>query len=241
MKVTLPKDKKIYIFGLFVLVETAIYITFIVYDFAFGNNLIYLKYAGILTCLAFAAIGIYFYGKDAILVSAALVFTAISDLFILVMFKYMEAGLCTFIITQFIHFARIYLINGKKPYISLGVRAAAVAITLIVLGALNMLNSALVVLCCIYFPQLVINAVESAFLIKINKKYILLFIGLVLFLLCDICVGFFNMGQIGVALPAGVSRSARLAIWIFYLPAQVLITLSERKTDYHPFFIKQNT
>ncbi len=235
----LPKDKKFYVFGLFVLAEAAIYITFLIYDFAIDRNLIYLKYAGILTCLAFAAIGIIFYGKDAITVTAALTFTSISDLFILVLFKHLEAGLCTFIITQLIYFARIYLINGKKPYISLGVRAVAVAVSLIVLGALNQLNSAVVVLCCIYFPQLVINAAESAFLIKINKKYLLFFIGLVLFTLCDICVGTYNLSRVGANLPADIVEFARLAIWIFYLPAQVLIVLSERKTDYRPFFTKE--
>lgn len=239
MKINAPKDGKFYVFALFVLAEAAIYITFIVYDFAYDNGLIYVKYAGILICLVFAAIGIYFYGKDAIIVTCALIFTAISDLFILVMQKYMEVGLCTFIVTQLIHFARIYLTNGKKPYISLGVRAVAMAIPFIVLGTLGQLNSALVVLCCIYFPQLVINTAESALLIKINKKYIMYFIGLVLFLLCDICVGLFNLDNVGAAIPPNITRFARLAIWIFYLPAQVLIVLSERRTQYQLFTKKQ--
>lgn len=235
----LPTNKKFYVFGLFVIAEAAIYITFIIYDFAYGRSLVYVKYAGILICLAFAAIGIIFYGKDAITVTAALTFTSISDLFILVLFDHLEAGLCTFIITQLIHFARIYLINGKKPYISLGVRAIAVTILLIVLGALNQLNSAVVVLSCIYFPQLVINVAESAFLIKINKKYALFFIGLALFMFCDICVGIFNLSQLGSDLPANVVNLARLSIWIFYLPAQVLVVLSERKTTLRPFFAKE--
>lgn len=239
MKINAPKDGKFYVFGLFVLAEAAIYITFIVYDFAYDNGLIYVKYAGILICFIFAAIGIYFYGKDAVIVTCALVFTAISDLFILVMQHYMEAGLATFIITQLIYFARIYLTNGKKPYISLGVRAVATAIPFTVLGALGQLNSALVVLCCIYFPQLVINAAESATLIKTDKKYILFFIGLVLFLLCDICVGLFNLENVGAAIPPNITQFARFAIWIFYLPAQVLIVLSEKRTQYRLFTEKQ--
>ena len=76
----IPKSIAFYVFSAFVLAEIIIYIIYQTYDFAYGTNLIYLKYAGILTCLAFAAVGIYFYAKDGIVVTVALVFTAISDL-----------------------------------------------------------------------------------------------------------------------------------------------------------------
>ena len=245
MKLKLPKNIAFYVFGAFVLAEIIIYITYQTYDFAYGTNLIYLKYAGILTCLAFAAVGIYFYGKDGIVVTVALVFTAISDLFILVLNKYFEVGICTFILTQIVHIIRIYLINGKKPYITLGVRLGVVAVLLAVLGGLGMLNSAVVVLAVIYFPQLLINTIESALLIKIDKKYILLFAGLLLFTICDICVGVDNMGgingnasdaTIGVAISEGLKNFVHSTIWTVYLPAQVCIVLSEKKTEYRPFF-----
>lgn len=247
MKLKLPKNVAFYVFGAFVLAEIAIYITYQVFDFAYGQNLIYLKYAGILTCLAFAAIGIYFYGKDGIVVTVALVFTAISDLFILVLNRYFEVGICTFILTQVVHLVRIYLINGKRPWISLGVRLGVVAVGLAVLGGLGMLNSAVVVLAVIYFPQLLINAIESGLLIKIDKKYILLFVGLVLFTICDICVGVDNMGGIngnasdatvGVSISEGLKNFVHSVIWTVYLPAQVCIVLSEKKTEYRPFFKK---
>lgn len=247
MKLKLPKSIAFYVFAAFALIESVIYIIFQIYDFAYNQNLIYLKYAGILTCLAFAAVGIYFYGKDAIVVTVALVFTAISDLFILVLNNYFEVGICTFIITQAVHFARIYLVNGKKPWISLGVRLGVVAAGLAVLGGLGMLNSAVVVLAVIYFPQLLINAIESGLLIKIDKKYILLFVGLVLFTICDICVGVDNMGgingnasdaTIGVSISEGLKSFVHSVIWTVYLPAQVLIVLSEKKTEYKPFFKK---
>ena len=247
MKFKLPKSIAFYVFSAFVLIESVIYITYQVYDFAFHENLIYLKYAGILTCLVFAAVGIYFNGKDGILVSVALVFTAISDLFILVFAKYFEVGVCTFMVTQAVHFVRIYLISGKKPWISLGVRLAVVAFGLALFGGLGLLKSAVVVLAIIYFPQVLINAVESGFLIKIDKRYILLFIGLVLFTLCDICVGIYDMNgingnvsdaTIGVNIPEWLSACARYGIWTVYLPAQVCIVLSEKKTEYRPFFKK---
>ena len=236
MKLKLPKSIPFYLFGAFVLIEAAIYITFMVYDLALGESLIYLKYAGILTCLAFAAAGIFFYGKDGIVVTVALVFTAVSDLFILVMNTYYEVGISTFIVVQLVHWARIYLINGKKPWISIGVRVGVVAVLLAVLGGLGMLNSAVVVLSAIYFPQLFINAVESALLIKTDKRYILLFAGLVLFTVCDICVGLDNMSALGMNIPKDIQYFVNKTIWTVYLPAQVCIVLSEKKTEYNPFF-----
>ncbi len=240
MKFKFPKNVAFYVFGAFVLAEAAIYITFLIYDFFIGVNLIYLKYSGILTCLVFAAVGIFFYGKDGIVVTAALVFTAISDLFILVMDAYYEVGISTFIVVQLIHFARIYLINGKKSYISIAVRLTVVAVILAVLGGLGMLNSPVVVLASIYFPQLAINAIESAMLIKINKWYILLFAGLALFTLCDVCVGLDNLAALGLNIPADIQNVVNKTIWTVYLPAQVCIVLSERKTEYRPFFKKIN-
>ena len=238
MKLKLPKSPAFYVFGAFVLIESIIYIIFQIYDFALSKNLIYLKYAGILTCLAFAAAGIFFYGKDGIVVTVALVFTAISDLFILVLNTYYEVGISTFIVVQLIHLSRIYLINGKKPWISIGVRVGVVAVLLAVLGGLGMLNSAVVVLSAIYFPQLLINAIESGLLIKIDKRYILLFVGLVLFTLCDICVGLDNAGELGLKISTEFRHFVHYTIWTGYLPAQVCIVLSEKKTEYRPFFKK---
>ena len=247
MKLKLPKSIAFYVFGAFAIIESVIYIIFQIYDFAYNENLIYLKYAGILTCLAFAAVGIYFYGKDGIVVTVALVFTAISDLIILVLAKQFEVGVCFFIITQAVHFVRIYLINGKKPWLSLLARLIVVAAGLALFGGLGLLNSAVVALAIIYFPQVLINAVESGLLIKTDKKYILLFVGLVLFTVCDICVGIYDMNGIngnvndatlGIIIPEGLKNFVRYAIWTVYLPAQVLIVLSEKKTEYKPFFKK---
>ena len=57
------KNVLLLVFGAFVLAETAIYITYLIYELSYGINLIYLKYAGIITCLLFAGVGIFFYGK----------------------------------------------------------------------------------------------------------------------------------------------------------------------------------
>ncbi|MDE6356466.1 MAG: hypothetical protein K2L67_04400 [Clostridia bacterium] len=239
----LVKDRqsilKTALFGALILAEVAIYVAFIIIQTP-AYDPIYLKYAGILLCGAVSATSIYFFRKDGIIMTVALVFTAISDLFILVLRRNYEVGLSTFIIVQLTHFVRIYLINGKKPWISLGVRLGVIVAALITMGALGKLN-ALIALVCIYFPNLVANVVDSAFLIKISKKYILYFIGLLLFLGCDIFVGLCEAQRIGLSIiPANLDFFAHLMIWLFYLPAQTCIVSSVTVgAEYKPFFVNK--
>ena len=50
-------------------------------------------------------------------------------------------------------------------------------------------------------------------------------IGLLLFTCCDICVGAWNLGL----LPG----FTRIGMWLFYLPSQVLIVLSQEEREAH--------
>lgn len=239
----LVKDRqsilKTALFGAFILAEVAIYIAFIAIQVPTHVDPIYLKYAGILLCVAVSAASVYFFRKDGITMTVALVFTAISDLFILVLNRHYEVGVSTFIIVQLTHFARIYLISGKKPWISLGIRLGVIVAALITFGVLGKLN-ALIGLVCVYFPLLVANVVDSALLIKISKKYILYFVGLLLFLGCDIFVGLCEAGKIGISIiPADLDFFAHLMIWLCYLPAQTCIVLSVGDAEYKPFFLNK--
>ena len=245
----LVKDRqsvlKTVLFGVFILAETAIYIAFIAIQVPTHTDPIYLKYSGILLCVLVSAASIYFFrkdgffSKDGIAMTVALVFTAISDLFILVLNRHYEVGVSTFIIVQLAHFARIYLISGKKPWISLGIRLGFIVAALITFGVLGKLN-ALIGLVCVYFPLLVANVVDSALLIKISKKYILYFVGLLLFLGCDIFVGLCEAGKIGISIiPADLDFFAHLMIWLCYLPAQTCIVLSVGDAEYKPFFLNK--
>ena len=61
---------------------------------------------------------------------------------------------------------------------------------------------------------------------RVPKRNILFFIGLILFLCCDLCVGLFNFSEVGITLPAALEKVIAPAMWLFYLPSQVLITIS---------------
>lgn len=219
---------KLHILGVFALTEIAIYIAFLVIQITKGYDPIALKYSGILLCLLTAAILSTVCGRDGIALVCALFFTAVSDLFIFVLDDYYEVGVCTFIITQSCYFVRIYLALGKKPWISLAVRATLSGIAILALGLTGNLN-ALTALVAIYLPMLVCNAVESVFLFKISKLYIIFFVGLLLFIGCDTCVGLHNAAMLGISLSDGVRKFIGTAIWAFYLPSQVLIASSARE------------
>lgn len=184
------------------------------------------RYATVLTALAYCVFSIPFRGVDGVFLTVALAFTAVSDLFILVKNTDYEVGLCTFIIVQALYFARISLTRKKFSILSCGLRVGLIVALIIFLAVMDGI-SFLTVLVAIYFPNLVINAVDAFFLIKKDKRYLLFAIGLVLFIGCDVCVGLYNFGSF---LSVGISKQAEQAfnkaIWLFYTPSQVLIALS---------------
>ncbi|MCI9562180.1 MAG: hypothetical protein HFK03_06855, partial [Clostridia bacterium] len=204
----------------------AIYCAFNVITLGLGEGTDLIKYVAIIVCFIVAAVNCFFgRSKDCIFVAAAMLFTVVADLFLLALDDYYPAGIASFIVVQSINFARIYYTRKKIPVISGAIRLTVVAVLLIVLGACGSLTI-VSALSAIYFPQLVINAADSALLIKKSKRYILLFIGLLLFIGCDACVGLDNFTEVGINIPAAALDIINPAIWLFYLPSQVFITLS---------------
>ncbi len=218
------------IFLAFIAIEAIIYITFNILSATLPGDPIYLKYAGVLLCLAVAASMIWFYrDKDAVILTCALVFTAISDLFILVLDDYYQIGLVTFIATQTVYLYRLYRDRMDKIKITVLIRVLLMALMLAVVdvimadnGGLNFMLAEV----CVYIIMLAGNVVDAFILCGRGFKNILFAVGLLLFLCCDICVGLDNaVGIIGLNLGAA-GRPIQFLIWVFYMPSQVLITLS---------------
>ena len=109
MKLNLPKKLTPLstVFFAFIAIEAVIFVDFNIIVAAQMDDPIYLKYTGVLICLAVAAAMIYFYGKDAAVLTGALFFTVISDLFILVIESYYEIGVTTFFIAQSLYLYRL--------------------------------------------------------------------------------------------------------------------------------------
>ena len=218
------------LFLAYIAAEAAIYITFNILSAVLPNDPIYLKYTGVLLCLAAAAVSIYFFrDTDAVILTCALIYTAISELFILVMDTHYDVGMVTFIMAQITYLYRLYKDRIKKIWLTVAVRIALTAVIMGIVGGLAAINL-LIVEVCIYIVMLAGNCVDAFLLCRRSRQNLLFALGLLLFLCCDICVGLDNAGSvIGLNFPSAFINVIQYLIWVFYMPSQVLIACSVRK------------
>ena len=202
----------------FIAVELAIYIAYLAADLGFvAANSIRLKFISICLCLVFSAIFTAMGGEK--LITAAMVFTLAADNLLLMANSDYALGVAFFCVVQAIYFYMLYRENGKTL---LPLRIILFALALILLWKMNML-SGLNVLAAFYFTSFVCNVIQS-----FGTGRRLFSLGLVLFLCCDVCVGIFNLPQLA---GTGIYSFAAFGMWLFYLPAQVLIVLSGRRCE----------
>lgn len=156
---------------------------------------------------------------DGRIVAAALTLTVCADLFLLVLNRSVGdqlAGVRIFIAVQLLYACRLFLLRGK--------RICPWGAALRLLGVVSAPGPALgphgrlAALAVIYFLNLCVNCAE-AFALKADKPVSRFAWGLLLFMGCDVCVGAWNLGLFG--------DFARVGMWLFYLPSQVLIVLSQ--------------
>ena len=213
---------------LFIVVGIVLYILFLLEDFGdydLGDN-VWIKYSIIIIAFVYTLVSIAFATnkkefRDDIILSLALLFTLLSDYFLLVLDDYYEIGMITFIVAQLLHALRIER-NKIHTIISVAIRVMIPVIGIAVFAGIGELEL-IYALALIYGTQLLMNFFENmalCFISKKNKlKYILLAVGFALFIGCDVCVGLMNIGEYG-----GV-----LLMWLFYAPSQILIALSSNK------------
>lgn len=200
--------------GLFLALEGALYAVFLALDLTGqGGQTVPLKYAGVLLCLLYAALCALRGGGR--LIPAALALTAAADWFLLVRGDHFALGVALFLGVQTLYLLRLRTAGAPWAYwLRMGL-PLLMGVIVWRLGLLSPLN----LLVCLYFSQLLSNA-ALAWTVPGQRRFAA---GLTLFVGCDVCVGLFNLG---LAAPfSGVG------MWLFYLPSQVLITLSgERKS-----------
>ena len=67
---------------------------------------------------------------------------------------------------------------------------------------------------------------------RLGRRYLCFSLGLCLFIGCDLCVGLHDLSLFLSGTGTGPLFSfARVGMWLFYLPSQVLLTLSIRSGD----------
>ena len=211
---------------LFLAVQAALYAAFLGLDlFLPGSGwAVPLKYFSILLCFLWSlgSAG----NLDGKLTSTALAFTLLADLFLLVLDRWYGVGVASFCVVQMLYLARIHRAGTRPLALRLLLRAGLTALLLSAGAALGALNG-LTALTLIYFSQLVSNFLAGLSLGRLGRLFTL---GLLLFMGCDLCVGLNNLSS---ALPQAAVLTllpfARVGMWLFYLPSQVLITLSAGK------------
>lgn len=199
----------------FLAAEALLYAAFLTEDvlgISAGNTL--LKYAAILLCLGFSGL-CALRGGDR-LVFPALLLTALADLLLLVLGRHPALGVFIFLLVQTVYLIRLRLTSGRVwlfPRVAIPLLIGAVMYELGLVTPLNLLAG-------LYFSQLVTNT-ALAWTLR-GKKWRLFALGLTLFVGCDLCVELFNLPALAPAL----YPFARVGMWLFYLPSQVLIALS---------------
>ncbi|MCC8141141.1 MAG: lysoplasmalogenase [Lachnospiraceae bacterium] len=200
----------------FVIIEAALYIVFMTMDLLpYSGSTIIIKYIGILLCLLFSVLCAFRGGER--LIPIALIFTAIADIFLLVIDNYYTVGILFFLVVQSIYLFYLFKETGK---IWIPVRIVCLILAVLILWLTGLFNGQNLV-AGIYFSMILVNMVMSW---TYGKNVPRLFaLGLTLFVCCDICVGLYNLYWL---LPDGLYAFTRIGMWMFYLPSQVLIALS---------------
>jgi hypothetical protein len=151
----------------------------------------------------------------------------------LVVTKPMEqlTAMIFFSVTQICYFLRLYISedNAKKRALHCIIRASLVAIALaLTFIVLKDKTDALSLVSLFYYANLIMNIIAA---FAQFKKFPILAIGLLLFLMCDTFIGLDVMAKSYIPIQDGsflhsVLHSGLNIGWIFYVPSQALIAIS---------------
>jgi hypothetical protein len=185
-----------------------------------------------------------------LLLQAGLFFTLISDLFILILDLYVY-GVFTFIIVQQLYSLRLIILHNEmhselvvigrrenvyKIFIlytrRLSMQAGTASVIYLFMYLADINIDILSIISVFYFISILSNTITAIqlFLHDRQKRSNLLYAaGMLLFLLCDINVGLFNMSGF-IAMPkeiySVIYSFSSILMWTFYAPSQVLIALA---------------
>ena len=227
------------LFIAFITIETALYLGFLWMDVVgrFTNQSTILKFLGIVLCFLYALLRVEKKNQDTILMTFALFFTVCADVCLLLT-DYYNMGLLFFCMVQVIYFIRIRRYDQRKISSALGLRGAFFGLVLILIFFLEIPVDVLLILTMFYFINICSNTIASLRANRIDERskgehskhqWKLYTVGMVLFLLCDINVGIYNISSylpLENSFYQRIYSIAMIAMWFFYLPAQVLIAKS---------------
>ncbi len=236
------KNKNLILIKFISILIMCIYILFLFIDFSnhhtSNNYSTYLKFLSILLCLIISLLidSNRYNPRDIYLLISAKFFTLIADYFLLLSTNYL-LGVLFFCVVQLIYIERHSLMTKNKFNIKIN---RFIFFTIFIL--LLILTSLIFHITTSKF-LLISSSIVYALLLSLSvycgirtlkysnytkKSSLFILFGMILFLLCDINValyqiinsGFLSGNWVNFYFPVGI------LIWIFYLPSQLLLSLS---------------
>ena len=197
-----------------------------------------IKFVGILDCFVMAAY-IYVSNRARISLSIAisLAFTLIADFFLIFPGRDIRPGLLSFIFAHIVYLCIIENFKLKRILPELVIRFGVASVLSIPISRVASYDYLSLYLMALYGTTFVMNYINC--ILKVLDRYEgraesmrckaeipngflrLLFVGLSLFILCDINVALFNVLREGA-----MFRVCSVLMWVFYLPSQVLLVLA---------------
>lgn len=157
--------------------------------------------------------------KDNRIVTAALLFTVLADICLVLLGKFFW-GVPMFAVVQVCYAIRFSYLSGK-PLVGEILKRTVPAVVLGGLAAYFLdPKIGLTVFYAWCFGVNFVHGFELQIL-KPSKRHLIFCIGLTLFACCDCCVGITNLEPSFMS--EAMIRNASIATWIFYLPSQLLI------------------
>jgi len=196
----------------------AVWFLFLILDLTYLADSTWLKFGAICLCFASSLTGLS--TPDGRLTALAQGLTVCADLFLLVLNRSTTdqlTGVVIFLSVQLLYALRLRLWRRRGAPAAVCGRLAALAACA---GAAVYTRQPLAAVSLLYFVNLCVNT-AAAFSLSVPPPRSRFAWGLVLFVGCDVCVGAWNLG-LGGAFP-------RVGMWLFYLPSQVLIVLSQEQ------------
>ncbi len=202
-----------------------IYLSFLILEIITGKCLAVtiLKYSGLVLCFLYALI----YARKDVFLVFALFLTLIAD-GILVFDSVSEVGVLVFIFVQLAHLLRFSAILRTLPLIPI------LLVALIIVAGLIQNGIPIMFVLAMAYGVLIFTNIYKAYrwwrMDKSGAARCALF-GFILFFLCDLSVGISYITTTAT-LPHTVTILTSYFAWMFYLPAQVLITLSGQRKNF---------
>ncbi|MCQ2797570.1 MAG: hypothetical protein MJ241_03825 [Bacilli bacterium] len=204
----------------FVIIQLALTIAIFFIDLKGNYNTTWIKYGCIILCFIFSCFA--FKTKKGFLITGAMAGTLLADYFLLIRDDNYTLGISSFIIVQAIYF--LYL-KPKHWKISLIIRSAIFLAILSILLKIK-IDDVSAYFAGFYFTNLIMNMTDSWIG---GKKNILMSLGLLLFIGCDLSVGLNNLSSYisySSSFIDALVRFSDVGMWLFYVPSQTLIVLS---------------